>query len=91
MINKVKIKNMVSEKGNDIPNQFEIYTPEGLYFQSYKTIIAFIDNTGQIWLDDDKWDYSNTTSKYRNLFLGEKTPETVKKLLNGIYKTTNLN
>tara|TARA_A100001515_G_scaffold104821_1_gene85497 strand:- start:371 stop:646 length:276 start_codon:yes stop_codon:yes gene_type:complete len=91
MINKVKVKNMVSERGNDIPNQFEISTPKGLYFQSYNTIIAFIDNTGQIWLDEDKWDYSVTTGKYRNLFLGEKKPETVKKLLKGIYKTTNLN
>ena len=84
MINKIKVSNMVSEKGNNIPNQFEIYTPEGLYFQSYKTIIAFIDNTGQIWLDEDSWDYSSTTSKYRNIFLREKKPETVKKLLKGI-------
>ena len=91
MIDKIKVKNMISEKGNDIPNEFEIYTPEGLYFQSYNTIISFIDNTGQIWIDEDKWDYSSTTSKYRNIFLKEKKPETVNKLLKGIYKLTNLN
>ena len=82
---------MVSEKGNNIPNQFEIYTPEGLYFQSYKTIIAFIDNTGQIWLDEEDWDYSTTTGKYRNIFLREKRPETEYKIKKGIYQLTNLN
>ena len=91
MIDKIKIENMVSESGNDIPNQFEIYTPKGLYFQSYKTIIAFIDNTGQIWLDEEDWDYSTTTGKYRNIFLREKRPETEYKIKKGIYKLTNLN
>jgi hypothetical protein len=91
MIDKIKVENMVSEKGNDIPNQFEISTPQGLYFQSYNSIICFIDNTGQIWLDEDKWDYSTTTGKYRNIFLREKRPETQYKIDKGIYKLTNLN
>ena len=82
---------MVSEKGNYIPNQFEISTPKGLYFQSYCSIIAFRDNTGQIWLDEDSWDYSTTTGKYRNIFLREKRPETERKIANGTYKLVNLN
>ena len=91
MIDKIKVENMVSNKGNDIPNQFKISTPQGLYFQSYCSIIAFRDNTGQIWLDEDKWDYSTTTGKYRNIFLKEKKPETKYKINKGIYKLTNLN
>jgi hypothetical protein len=82
---------MVSEKGNDIANQFEISTPQGLYFQSYNSIIVFIDNTGQIWLDEHYWNYSITTGKYRNIFLREKRPETEYKIKKGIYKLTNLN
>jgi hypothetical protein len=91
MINKIKVENMVSKSGNTIANQFQISTPQGLYFQSYDTIISFIDITGQIWLDESKWNYSTTTGKYRNIFLREKRPETEYKIKKGIYKLTNLN
>ena len=35
--------------------------------------------------------YSKTTSKYRNMFLGETTKETQKKINSGEYILTNLN
>ena len=38
---KIKVKNMTSGKGNEVPNQFLITTPEGIYFQSYQSTIAF--------------------------------------------------
>jgi len=38
---KVKVYNIISNNGNPIANQFEIYTDEGRYFQSYKSIIVF--------------------------------------------------
>ena len=41
---KVKVYNMKSPNGNKVANQFEIYTSKGKYFQSYNSIIAFIDN-----------------------------------------------
>ena len=44
---KVKVSNMYSTNGNLVPNQFKIYTSEGSYFQSYRTIIAFIDNNNK--------------------------------------------
>ena len=69
------VQNMQSSNGNDIPNQFEIFTNDGKVFQSYSSTIAIITD-GQIILDRDKWNYSRTTSKYRNLFLGETTKET---------------
>ena len=46
---KVKVYNMTSPKGNQVPNQFEIYTSKGRYFQSYNSIIAFIDNNGNVF------------------------------------------
>ena len=88
---KVKVSNMYSTNGNLLPNQFKIYTSEGSYFQSYRTVIVFIDNNGKVFLDENSWDYSKTTSKYRNLFLNKNTQE-IKQLINeGEYKLKNLN
>lgn len=82
---------MVSNNGNDIPNQFIIRTDEGTFFQSYKSIIVFKSKDGAICLDSDKWDYSVTTGKYRNMFLGEDKKRTESKIKAGIYKLANLN
>ena len=90
-----------------IPNQFIIYnvTKElsftednnnyhgfftGVMFQSYKSNIVF-KASGKIFLDSYYWDYSKTTSKYRNQFLGETKKETEKKISSGIYILTDLN
>lgn len=89
---KIKVKNMISDKGNDIANQFIITTNKGRYFQSYDSVIAFIpfgDKPTQ--LDKHYWDYSKTTGKYRNLFLRERKPETEQKIADKIYKLTDLN
>ena len=61
-------------------------------FQSYNSIIAIKDyKKGKTTLDYYYWNFSRTTSKYRNLFLNETTKETVKKVKDGIYKLANLN
>jgi len=91
MITKIKVSNLTSNNGNKIPNQFEIRTNKGVYFQSYNTIIAFWNNKGQIFLDSNAWDYSRTTGKYRNQFLGENIAETRKKIASKEYKLKNLN
>ena len=87
----MKVYNMESPNGNKVANQFEIDTQEGRYFQSYRSIIAFKDNKGQVFLDDYYWDYSRTTGKYRNIFLGEGIVETRKKIKSGEYKLKELN
>jgi len=74
-----------------VKNQFLINTDEGVYFQSYNTIIAFIDNKGKITLDKNKWDYSVTTSKYRNKFTGLTTQETKKMIESGEIQLVGLN
>lgn len=74
-----------------VKNQFLIIIDEGVYFKSYDTIIAFIDNKGKITLDEDKWDYSVTTSKYRNKFTGLTTQETKKKIESGEIRLRDLN
>ena len=40
---------------------------------------------------DNAWDYSVTTGKYRNIFLGEKKAETQAKIDSGEYILTDLN
>lgn len=74
----MKVWNMVSEKTDRaIPNQFIIKHGRSLYFQSYETVVARIDNvdnfdTGEeVFLVDGATDYSKTTSKYLYQFLRE--------------------
>lgn len=89
---RVKVQNMISDNGNSIANQFEVITEKGIYFQSYDSIIALKPKNGKpIQLDINYWDYSKTTGKYRNLFLGEKKIDTQYKIDKGIYKLKNLN
>ena len=66
----MQVTNMTSNKGNFIPNQFIINGgyDGNMYFQSYKSMIAKIDKFGKVFLDSYYWNYSRTTSKYRNQF-----------------------
>ena len=99
----MKVRNMTSNNGNSVPNQFIIRDQEideyrfcGDMFQSYETCIAFkgygsISFEGALYLDRDKWDYSRTTSKYRNQFTGLTTSETKAGIKDGSIKLVNLN
>ena len=82
---------MYGKSGREIPNQFIINTDQGTYFQSYKSIIAFRNNDNKVTLDEYYWNYSRTTGKYRNEFLGEYIEETRNKIKEGEYKLMNLN
>lgn len=74
-----------------VKKQFLIHDDNGAtFFQSYNSIIVRKDRNG-ITLDAHYWDYSKTTGKYRNLFLGEDKKETERKIAEGIYKLENLN
>ena len=97
----MKVENMISAKGNKVANQFIItdkqynekedswITTET--FQSYDSTIAVIFSSGVVLLDENTWDYSVTTGKYRNDFLGEGIAETRAKIKSGEYLLTDLN
>jgi hypothetical protein len=88
----MKVKNMEGKNGQAVPNQFIIMDDSGNeYFQSYDSMIAVKRLNGDVVLDVTCWDYSTTTGKYRNQFLGEKKAETIKKINSGIYKLEGLN
>ena len=82
-------------RNGKVKNQFEIQTDKGIVFQSYDSVIAArIWEPGhlhKIYLDKQYWDYSITTGKYRNQFLGETKAETQKKIDSGEYVLTDLN
>ena len=103
----MKVRNMTNKNGREVPNQFiidgaiikvpkqgavsEILVERfGTAFQSYDSIIAF-QCQGRTWLDHNMWDYSTTTGKYRNQFLGETKKETQTKIDSGEYILTDLN
>ena len=90
----MRVRNMLSNKGNIVPNQFIITDDQGItFFQSYKSIIAKVESgfNGQVFLDEYYWDYSTTTSRYRNSFLNMSTKEIRAKIKDGSIKLVNLN
>lgn len=86
----MKVRNFVTNRGNAAANQFIIEDGLKTIFQSYNSIIA-VKEKGEVTLDKHRWDYSNTTGKYRNMFLGETKAETERKIKEGIYKLACLN
>ena len=72
-------------------NHYTIRLGPNRYFQSYSSIICMRTSDGKIFLDKNSWDYSRTTGKYRNRWLGENIAETRKKIKLGIYTLVNLN
>lgn len=90
-IPKVTVRNMTGSSERDVVNQFEITTPEARYFQSYRSIIIACWFEGETYLDKNYWDYSTTTGRYRNIFLGETKRETEAKIKSGEYRLVDLN
>ena len=65
------VRNLTSKRtGRNVANQFVITLNGCSYFQSYKTLIAKVDESGKITLSS-YWNYSNTTRKYLYQFLAE--------------------
>ena len=86
----MNVQNMTSSNGNKVANQFIVTDLGFKYYQSYNSMIVKIDlhNT---YLDKKYWNFSNTTSKYRNKFLNETTKQTMAKIKSGEYKLVDLN
>lgn len=87
----MRVTNMTSNKGNTIPNQFIIDDNNESFFQSYKSMIAKVDKFGKVFLDEYYYNYSRTTSKYRNMFLNMTTKEIEKGIKSNEIELVNLN
>ena len=89
----MKVLNMTSRNGNQVPNQFVITLPENVtVFQSHNTVIAQNRN-GKIVLDSKALDYSVTTIKYLKQFLGttDSKKQLQDKIQSGFYQVEDLN
>jgi len=86
-----KVSNMKNNFGRAIPNQFIIEDDHGETFQSYDSIIGKRLKDGSITLDKKYHNYSNTTTKYRNRFLGMTSKEVDKAIKDKSIKLDNLN
>ncbi len=84
----VTIENMRTASGGYAPNQFKIWTDEGVVFQSYRSKIAE-RRAGEVTLFEPYWDmYSATTNRYLLQFLNEDSIKDVRaKVKSGEYKT----
>ena len=72
IVDKVKVSQLINDNNNPAANQFVIKTPNGIYFQSYDSVVAFYDNDHKLYLGRD-WDYSNTTRKHLYIFIRDYT------------------
>mgnify|MGYP000527557709 CR=1 FL=1 len=96
----MKVSNMTSKSGSPVANQFIMIDEASACdltvktFQSYDSVIVeitYVNGHKKVRLDERYWNYSTTTSKYRNQFLGETTKETQAKIDSGEYILTDLN
>lgn len=89
----MRVHNMVSPRtGKEVANQFVIEGDGTTTFQSYDSTIAVIDwNEHTVKIGED-WNYSNTTSKYRNAFFDNnyfreiKDTNNIKKIMKEVDK-----
>lgn len=84
------IRNLTTSAGHPAANQIEVSNGFRKEFWSYGVLIAVVE-AGAVTLDEYYYDYSRTTGKYRNQFLGETKKETDKKIKAGLYELTDLN
>lgn len=86
---------MLTSSGKPAKDQYVVYHDDGsTAFVSYGTTIAVRPADypkTRIKLDKWKWNYSITTARYRNRFLGEATAQTRKRIQNGQYELVDLN
>jgi len=86
----MQVSFLYNKRGNPIKNAFIITTNETTYLLHYEKIISAIYE-GKIFLDKCYYNYSETTSSVRNLFLNLTSKEVKEKIKSGEIILTNLN
>ena len=92
-IKKVKIEPLRTTRGGVARNHYVIYTEDGKYLSSYGRIVVYIPNdpSEKTALDKNFYDFSKTTSTYRNIFLKIPSPSVRASIDKGMFLLTNLN
>lgn len=85
---------MTNHSGRGVANQMIITDGNNETFQSYRSAIVRIERENgarRVILDPVYYNYSKTTARYRNLFLGEDTKTIEAKIKSGEYILADLN
>ena len=67
-VNKMKVEQMINDRGNGAVNQFVLTVGNTIAFQSYDSTIAVVDRDAKTVTIFPDWNYSKTTGKHRNIF-----------------------
>ena len=85
------ISQLTNAQGKAVKNQFIIINGDVIAFQSYDSKIIDVDRANKVITFYLNYNYSNTTSKYRNKFLSDtlgddiKTRDVDKMISDGVY------
>lgn len=79
-----------NEYNKVVTNQYEIVDKGRHYLQSYDKIVAKVDEFGDVYLDIN-WNPSQTTAKFRNMFLNLSTSQIREKINSREIRVLNLN
>ena len=86
----IKTYHLKTNQGNNAVNQVVIVNDQESTFQSYQTIMAHVDPSGNVTLDKS-YPYSTTTSRYLNQFLNVTSKERDNFVKSGFYRIADLN
>ena len=64
----MKVTNITNGRGRKVANQFIITDGNVYTFQSYNSVVAVVDFDNSTITLGSNWNYSTTTSRYRNAF-----------------------
>jgi hypothetical protein len=91
-VRDIQVLAMSSRCGKAAPNQVTLVVGPHHILKSYGKTIAVIDyGSGKTWLDSYYHNYSRTTIRYRNQFLGEDSPTVKRRIENGDIIMADLN
>ena len=94
----IGVEQMTSRSGNVVPNQTILSDMTGKTFVSYGSKIVYQSKDRasdglplEIIVDENYWDYSRTTGKYRNEFMNMGVQDVRDHIKDGRIKLGNLN
>ena len=85
-VKKMKVEQMINDRGNGAMNQFVITVGNTIAFQSYDSTIAVVDRDEKTVTIFPDWDYSKTTGKHRNIFFRDYANISALATMDGIRK-----
>ena len=92
MNNTTMVSQLINKQGNAVKNQFILADGDITTFQSYQSQIVAVDEKNKTIVFYPDYNYSQTTSKYRNKFLSDilgtdiKSQIVNKMISDGVYR-----